>query len=285
MANTKKSITPIVGKEDDIDAFRPEGTKFTVGIIGNNIQTDTLKYAFTKPRNRIIHADGIDKHVEEIVDGNPQLIFVCIGTKLTDDGIVDAVDLEDAVLKCLQHTQSGIVIKTSLPTSLVERICARNGRVVYNPDMPVETDTIEERMGVNAHIFGGAPKSTMAVQEIFYRFSLLSVGQSAHLSPTEASFVEQSISGYMVMKKVFWNQLYDMVTEFGGDYHSVATHIGSDRRVGHWGLRIPNYNLSRGADNKHANQMLKNFIKTQDSLTLLSEVDKINQLYQDREKV
>ena len=45
MANTKKSTETKVGKEDPIEAFRPEGTKFTVGIIGNNIKTDTLKKA------------------------------------------------------------------------------------------------------------------------------------------------------------------------------------------------------------------------------------------------
>jgi UDP-glucose 6-dehydrogenase len=151
--------------------------------------------------------------------------------------------------------------------------------------MPVETDTIEEKINVNFHIFGGAPKSTMAVQEIYYRFSLISVGQSAHLSPTEAAFVEMSISGYMVMKKVFWNQLYDAVTAFGGDYHAVATHIGSDRRVGHWGLRVPNYDLGRGADNKWANASLKQFVKAEETLTLLAESDRINQTYLDREKV
>lgn len=275
----------IVGKEEPIDTLRPEGTKFNAGIVGNNATTNCLKYAFTKPRNRIIHADGIDVKLEDILDSNPQIIFICIDTKLTEDGVVDAVELEDATLRCLQHTQSGIVIKTSLPVALVERICARNARVVYSPDMPVETDTIEEKINVNFHIFGGAPKSTMAVQEIYYRFSLISVGQSAHLSPTEAAFVEMSISGYMVMKKVFWNQLYDAVTAFGGDYHAVATHIGSDRRVGHWGLRVPNYDLGRGADNNWANDSLKQFIKAEESLTLLTEVDRINQLYLDREKV
>ena len=76
-----------------------------------------------------------------------------------------------------------------------------------------------------------------------------------------------------------------MITYFGGDSHIVASSIGCCRRVGHWWLRIPNYDLSRGADNEHANQLLKNFIKSHDSLTLLTEVDKINQLYRDREKV
>ncbi len=275
----------VVGKEDDIDTIRPEGTKFNVGIIGNNSTTDTLKYAFSKPRNRIYHADGIDMKIEDVLESNPQIIFICVDTKLTDEGVVDAVELEDATLRCLQNTQSGIVIKTSLPVALVERICAKNARVVYAPDMPSETDTVEEKINVGFHIFGGAPKSTTAVQEIYYRFSLISVSQSAHLSPTEAAFVEMSISGFMIMKKVFWNQLYDVVTAFGGDYHSVATHIGSDRRVGHWGLRVPNIDGGRGEDNEAANASLKGLIKAEDRLTLLAEVDKINETYLNREKV
>mgnify|MGYP005993267627 FL=1 len=287
MAKIKEALAKVdkVGKEEDIDSYRPEGTKFNIGIVGDNTSAKALQYAFSKPRNRVIRADGIDNKSEDVIDANPQIIFICTETKLTDDGVVDAAELEDATLRCLQNTASGITIKTSLPTALVERICARNARVVYNPNLPVETDTIEERMGVNHHIFGGANKSTMAVQEIYYRFSLISIGQSAHLSPTEACFVEQAICGYMVMKKVYWNQLYDLITQFGGDYHTVATHIGSDRRVGHWGLRQPNYDLSRGADNEHVNQLVKNFIKSHDSLTLLTEVDKMNQSYRDREKV
>mgnify|MGYP003115403716 CR=1 FL=1 len=287
MAKMKEALDKVdkIGKEDDIEVYRPEGTKFNVGIVGNNTSAKALEYAFSKPRNKVIRADGIDNKIEDVIDANPQIIFICTETTLTDDGVIDVANLEDDTLRCLQGTQSGVTIKTSLPTALVERICARNARVVYNPNLPIETDTIEERMGVNHHIFGGANKSTMAVQEIYYRFSLMSVGQSAHLSPTEACFVEQAICGYMVMKKVYWNQLYDLITEFGGDYHTVATHIGSDRRVGHYGLRIPNYDLSRGADNEHASQLGKNLIKSHESLTLLTEVDKINQSYRDREKV
>ena len=124
MAKIKEALAKVdkVGKEDDIDSYRPEGTKFNIGIVGDNTSAKALEYAFSKPRNRVIRADGIDNKIEDVIDANPQIIFICTETKLTDDGVVDAAELEDATLRCLQNTASGITIKTSLPTALVDRI-------------------------------------------------------------------------------------------------------------------------------------------------------------------
>ena len=257
---------------------------FGVGIIGTNTTAKTLEYAFTKPRNQILVVDNVNKHIEDLVEWGPNIVFVCTEVNIDADGLVEASQLESDVVRVLSSTHAGVVIKTTLSVDLVDRICRRNARIVYNPDVPTETNHIEEKLQIPFHIMGGAPNSTMAVQEIYYRFSTFNISQSAHVSPVEAAFIESSISSFITMKHVFYNQLYDVIQEFGGDYHTVSTYIGSDPRVGGGCSRVPTPRKKRGCDRTGANNSLKMLTRFNERFTLLKEAGKINDSYLNREE-
>lgn len=255
---------------------------FAVGIIGTGVITDTLKYAFTKPRNEIMVVDDLNNTVEDLIEWNPNIIFVNTAVNIDDDGLVEATDLESNVQRVLAATHAGVVIKTTLSPDLVDRICSKNARVVYNPDIPTETDHVEEKLQVPFHIMGGAPNSTLAVQEIYYRFSTFNISQSAHVSPVEAAFIEGSISSFIALKHVFYNQLYDAMEDFGGDFHTVSTYVSGDPRVGGGCNRVPTPKGNRGCDRKGANDSMKMLARFNERFTLIKEVDKMNAMYLNR---
>lgn len=256
---------------------------FAVGIIGTGVISDTLKYAFTKPRNEIMVVDDVNHTIEDLIEWTPNIVFVCTPVNVAEDGLVESAELEGNVMRILATTHAGVVIKTTLSPDLVDRICSKNARVVYNPDVPTETNHVEEKLQVPFHIMGGAPNSTLAVQEIYYRFSTFNISQSAHVSPVEAAFIESSISSFITMKHVFYNQLFDAMQDFGGDYHTVSTYVSNDPRVGGGCNRVPTPRGNRGCDRKGANESLKMLARFNERFTLLKEVGKMNDIYLNRE--
>jgi UDP-glucose 6-dehydrogenase len=256
--------------------------KFSVGIVGTNADAKAIQYAFTKPHNEILIVDDIDNTIEDLAAWAPSVVFVCTDVTVGDDGVVEASDLEANVSRLKASTEAGVVIKTSLSIDLVDRICGNDQRVVYNPNIACQTDLIQERLASVMQVIGGAPKSTMALQEIYYRFSTFNIHNFAHVTPVEAAFIESSVSAFAAVKSVFFNELFDVVSEFGGDYHTISTFITSDPMVGAGESRVPNIDFGRGCNNDSVKNSVKMLTRFNERFGLLQKAKEINETYVSR---
>lgn len=268
----------------DGEEIQEKDFKFTVGIIGNNESVKSLRWGFSKPRNDVIIADGIEFTIDDVVSSQPHLVFCCTDTTVDEEGNVIASDLENDVLRILANTEAGVVVKTPLPIDLVDRLCAQNRRIVYHPDIITETETMEEKTNLSLYVLGGHPEATLALQEIYYRFTKFGIASIGHVSAVEAAMIEHSISSIVAMKAIYFNQLYDVVQEYGGDYQTIATYVGSDGRVGSSAIRIPTLNMNRGYDKPRMIQSVKQLAQFNERFTLLKEVDRMNETYLNRKE-
>jgi len=263
-----------------------KGGNFTVAIIGDkeDLKVRSLTWAFTRSLVKILHVDGKEMDLEGLVrDGTAHVVFFCNPISQDENGIYHATELEDAVLRVLAQMNSGICIKTTMPVELVDRLCSRNTRIVYHPDVIQEFEgNLDETMDPRIFVLGGHPQSTMALQEIYFRFSNYRTSQMSHVTPVEAAFVEAGIASICAAKATLFNQLYDVLQEYGGDYHLVSTYIGSDPRIGSWGARIPNPDLSRGFRQSRMIEAVKQLSNFNERFTILKEVDRMNDTYRNR---
>jgi UDP-glucose 6-dehydrogenase len=267
----------------DMENLDDTELKFTVGLVGDNAITDYLKFAFTRPRNEIVQVAGtVD--IEDLIEAGPHIVFVATEVNRNEDGIVEASELEDHVLRVLARTNAGIVIKTSLPIELVDRLCSKNKRIVYNPDMITESGTALEKANVPAQILGGHPSATMALQEIYFRFTQLKIHSFGHVSAVEAALIEHGIAAALAMKAIFYNQLYDVCQDFEAGYINVSGYIGQDPRFGSSMSFVPTLKLNRGYDNQRMIDATKDLVKFNDRFTLLKECDIMNDAYQAQTK-
>lgn len=122
----------------------------------------------------------------------------------------------------------------------------------------------------------------MAVAEIFHRFSTFTFGHFHHITPAEVCFIEQVTGAMLTMKSVFAAQLHDTVKEFGADYHTIASILASDSRIGTHGLRQPNTAGSMGESSQQAKNAMQSLKKFTDRFTLLEECGIMNDRYQER---
>jgi len=279
--------------EDDIEFNQgPDGEElrgggnFTVAIVGDkeDLKVQSLTWAFTRSLVKILHVDDKEMSLEDLVkDQTAHVVFFCNPITQDENGVYHATELEDAVLRVLAQMEAGICVKTTMPIELVDRLCSRNTRIVYHPDVIPEFEgNLEEAMDPRIFVLGGHPQSTMALQEIYFRFSNYRTSQMSHVTPVEAAFVEAGIAGVCAAKATVFNQLYDVLQEYGGDYHLVSTYVGSDPRIGSWGARIPNPDLSRGFRQSRMVEAVKQLANFSERFTIFKEVDRMNDTYRNR---
>lgn len=274
----KKEKETIKVEKKDLDA-----EYFHIGVVGTNATAKALEYAFSaKPRNKVCLVDDINNHIEDLLDFEPNITFFCTEVNWDNEGLCEASKLEDGVLQVTAKTNSGVVIRTPLPIEQIERLC-KNEKTVYAPELVYDSDDIALRLNIGNMVLGGNHRSTMAVQEIFYRFSTFNIASVSHMSVVEAAFVEQMTCSGLVMKSMFYNQFHDVVAEFGGDYHLIAQVLAKDPRLGTFGGRVPNIRGERGYSNQQAKNGLKSLVRFNERFTILKECDTMNDRYQERD--
>ncbi len=208
-----------------------EFMEFTVAIIGrkDNPTVKSLTWAFNRSLVKILHVDNEEMTVEDLLKDTAHVVFFCNDIHQNEDGVYIATELENDVLRVLASMECGICVKTRMPIDLVDRLCSRNKRIVYHPDVVGDhTGSIEEQMDPRMFILGGHPQSTMALQEIYFRFSNYRTAYISHLTAVEAAVTESAIAAACVMKIVFINQLHEDIDESGGEYHLVTNTLGGD---------------------------------------------------------
>lgn len=228
---------------------------FKLGIVGHGFVGKAVEYAFLHPLVDLQIADpkyGPEASIDAMVEFEPHCVFVCAPTPMNpDSGFVDASIVEDAVLKLIEHTESLVVVKSTITPDVIDRLynsMFEDGidRFVYNPEFLTEKSAEEQFVNAEFHVLGGSERATAELVEIYDVFSLCKSNEYFRMAAAEASFVKYAINTYLATKVTFFNQLYDLINAWGCSYNIVTRAVGRDPRVGVGHTRVPGYDRKRG---------------------------------------
>ena len=291
------------------DKQKPIGpdNPFRLGIVGHGFVGKAVEYAFTHPLIDLHIVDPkYDTTVDDMLDFDPMCVFVCAPTPMNEKtGFVDASIVEDAVLKLIQHTESLVVVKSTITPDVVDRLynsMFEDGvhRFVYNPEFLTEKNAEEQFVSSEYHILGGTERATAELAEIYEVFSLCKARDYYRMSGCEASFVKYAVNSFLATKVTFFNQLYDLVNSYFCSYNMVVNAVGRDPRIGIGHTRVPGYDRKRGYGGACLPKDLTAFLKFSEgkdkdgneiSFDLLEKVTEVNNRYRsmyeldEREKV
>ena len=79
------------------------------------------------------------------------------------------------------------------------------------------------------------------------------------MSAVEAAFAKMAINSFLAMKVTFFNELYDAVDKFGGNYNTIARTIASDHRIGISHTTVPGIDGHRGFAGKKFAKTVEKF--------------------------
>ena len=260
-------------------------TKMRMGIVGHGFVGQAVDYAFT---HRDIEKFYVDpKHgttIDDLLDWQPHVTFICAPTPMSKSGFVDASIVEDAVLKLLEHTEGGVVVKSTITPDIVARLFESvfeddAKRLTINPEFLTESSSKEQFVMAKYHVIGGHQEACQGLAQLYEMYSLCTATKFVFCSAAEASFVKYGVNSFLATKVTFFNQLYDAVEDFGCNFNTVADIIGRDPRIGFGHSRVPGYDGKRGFGGACFPKDCKAFNLFDTNLTLIDKCVTINNDY------
>ena len=259
--------------------------KMRIGIVGHGFVGGAVDYAFTHTEIEKFYVDPkYDTTIDDLLDWKPHVSFICAPTPMAESGFIDASIVEDAALKLIEHTEGGVVIKSTITPDVVDRIFSSIyeddvKRLTINPEFLTESNAKEQFVSAKYHVIGGHPDACKGLAELYQVYSLCTAEEYVFCAPVEAAFVKYGVNSFLATKVTFFNQLYDSIEKFGCNYPTVVNAIGKDPRIGIGHTRVPGYDGKRGFGGACFPKDTKAFTLFDNDLTLIEKCVNINNEY------
>lgn len=261
-----------------------------VAVVGHGFVGKAVEKAMLPEVNRFIVDPIYNTDIDQLVEQEPSLSFVCVPTPVQDNGRIDAAAAYDAILKLLRKTQSAVVLKSTVTPDVIDKLCRTieadgyTHRFIYAPEFLQERNAENDYLHPDYMVFGGLPDS---IRELiyFYDFNthvMLPSPDSIHsVTPVEASFIKYAVNSYLAMKVTFFNQLYDAVEDekLTCSPLSVLRTVAKEPRIGisHW--RVPGSDGKRGFGGACFPKDVSALLGYTDKLSILEKVMEVNNIY------
>ena len=252
MADNFDDFVPEKPSEDGTPEPINPNNPLRMGIVGHGFVGKAVEYAFTHDMIEHYLVDPkYDTTIDDLIAENPQIVFVCAPTPMSDSGFVDASIIEDAVLKLMYHSGALVVVKSTVTPDIVDRLYNSIepkdfDRFVYNPEFLTEKSACEDFVNADFHVLGGTKQACDDLAEVYEIFSNCKSTNFHRMSACEASFVKYGINSFLATKLTFFNQLKDLIQSFDCSYNVVSRAIGADDRVGIGHTRVPGPDRKKG---------------------------------------
>lgn len=251
-----------------------------MAIVGHGFVGKAVSFGFNSSRiEKFVIDPKYGSKIEELVDKDIDVTFVCVPTPMLNDGSIDSSIVEQTV-HFLKHNVSGlIIIKSTVTPVILEKLinCVSASRIVYNPEFLMEKSANEDFVNPFMHIFGGNRDATNEVERIYNEYSLCKPCPVYHMSAVEASLVKYGVNTFLATKVVWFNQFYDMVEKFGGNYGTVIRGITTDKRVGPSHTTVPGFDGKRGFGGACFPKDSAAFLRlSENEFSILNEVIRVN---------
>jgi nucleotide sugar dehydrogenase len=251
-----------------------------MAIVGHGFVGKAVDYGFnsSKLEKHIIDPKYGNK-IEDLKYKNIDIAFICVPTPMKVNGEIDSSIVEKCVSYLDANTSGLIVIKSTITPSALQKIINQKNedRIVFNPEFLTEKNANEDFVNPIMHVFGGDRDTTKLVERIYEDYSLCKPCPVYHMSAIEASLVKYGINTFLASKVVWFNQFYDIVQQYDGNYGTVLRGIVTDKRIGPSHTTVPGYDGKRGFGGACFPKDSAAFLKmTGGSFSLLAEVIQVN---------
>ena len=95
-----------------------------VGVVGHGFVGKAVERSFVPDVERFLVDPLYSTTIDQLVEQEPSLVFVCTPTPVGKNGRIDAAVTSDAILKLIRNTKAGVVLKSTVTPDVIEKSVA-----------------------------------------------------------------------------------------------------------------------------------------------------------------
>lgn len=217
--------------------------KLRIGIIGYGFVGQAVQYSFMTQNVEtfIVDPKYNDNTLDDLVEWNPGLIFVCLPTPSNNDGSIDASLVRDTVKNLKSRLNTFIIIKSTITPKIVSEITSQEFNIAYVPEFLSEGNAKFDMVNSDFMVIGtNFDTAYDQVIDYYEKYSMCKKGINyINVTPTEASFVKYTINTFLAMKTAYFNELYSLADAADVNYQNILKGVLADSRIGSSHTKIP----------------------------------------------
>lgn len=220
-----------------------------LGIIGYGFVGQATDWGFNKNVDKFIVDPKLNKNIDDLIEFNPDLVFICVPTPMNSEGGQDSEIIKEVVCELESKMKSVLkVIKSTVLPSIIEELYKIDKKIVYNPEFLREKHAKEDFAGSEMIILGGEKNNSKKVAKFYKDHSRCTTNKYFFLGIKTASFVKYSINTFLASKVIFFNELYGLFENLNvdDDWENVVNIISTDKRIGNSHMSVPGHDKRKG---------------------------------------
>ena len=215
-----------------------------LGIIGKGFVGSAVANGFDKNVEQfIVDPKHNNNTIEELVEFNPSVTFICVPTPVAEDGSCDTNIVKDVLIELSMRDYKGVVVvkSTIIPDYLHEFKREFDLKIVYNPEFLTEANANEDFKNPPFQVFGGKWKDCEVVEKAYLRHSSVRIVPTFKVDLTTASLLKYTIDSWLATKVVFFNELYKLHKSGSSavGWEQFTDMLSRDERIGGSHMKVP----------------------------------------------
>ncbi len=223
--------------------------KLKLGIVGHGFVGKATDWGFNKRVNKFIVDPLLDTNILDLKEFEPEIIFICVPTPMSNDGSQDSSIIENVIKELILYCPNAIkVIKSTVLPSLLDELHKLDSKLIYNPEFLREKHANLDFVNSEMIIFGGDRNISTQVSNAYTRHSRCKTKEHIFTDLKTASFIKYSINTFLASKVIFFNELYSIYEklEVKDSWESVINIISKDSRIGDSHMNVPGHDGKKG---------------------------------------
>jgi UDPglucose 6-dehydrogenase len=202
------------------------------------------------PVNEPGAAEALERHladglltVGDRIGDRPDVVMVCVGTPIGDDGRSDLSQLQGALLGLQSLAASGvpIVIRSTLPPGstirAVEWSGAERSHLLLNPEFLRQGTALADFMAPTRIVVGHFPTAEAATIDLVTGLYDGLAAPVLVVDIASAEIIKNGANAFLALRLSFAFEIASLCEEYGGDVDAVLDGISRDPRIGSTYLR------------------------------------------------
>ncbi len=257
--------------------------KLKLGIVGHGFVGKATDWGFNKRVEKFIVDPLLNTTIKDLEKFNPDMVFICVPTPMSDDGSQDYSIIDSVVKELSIHTPNAIkIVKSTVLPSILDQIVSIDPCLIYNPEFLREKHARNDFLNSDMIIFGGNRNISSKVSKAYLNHSRCKTKEHIFTDLKTASLIKYSINTFLATKVIFFNEIYSIFKKINvtDSWESVVNVISRDQRIGESHMAVPGHDGRKGFGGacfpKDSLALAKYAELLETELNLLKSVIKIN---------